>query len=618
MTKKSAFVAAGLVGLAVCYSFVGAQGTVGISPGNATMLVGQNQQFTMTGTVRPAAITSGAWHTCILFSDRSVRCTGRNNQGQIGDGSFNNASRPVLVGGLPNPVTLRAGNEHTCTLMADGTMRCWGTNYTGQLGDGTIGGYALVPQPVNGISNAVAAVTGGFHTCAILSDNTVKCWGRNQDGQIGNGDSTTDVTQPVPVSGLGIVAGMAGGGYHTCTNMPDRTMRCWGRNGRGQVGDGTVTSRSTPAVVSGMTNAAAINPGGYHTCAVLMDGRVQCWGESDFGQIGSPVEFSSVPLTVAGLSSAVAVASGWRHSCAILADGRVRCWGNNEFGQLGNGGTTNTNSPVDLQGITAPRAMAAGAGHTCALMGDFSVRCVGENDFGQLGNGTMVNSFVPVAVDGTAIQWSSSDPTVATISATGRVTALAEGTTTIVGTDSAGNTASTVVTVTTQGSLAALSVTLAGRGMGTVNSNPEGIACGTDCSETYLNGSAITLTAIPAAGSTLTGWSGCDVVSGLTCTVTMNASRSVTPTFERIYTLTVTKTGVGTGTVASSPAGINCGTACSAAYLDGTTVTLTATPSMLSVFIGWTGCDSSSDTTCTVNMSSAKTITAEFLGVPMD
>ena len=160
-----------------------------------------------------------------------------------------------------------------------------------------------------------------------------------------------------------------------------------------------------------------------------------------------------------------------------------------------------------------------------------------------------------------------------------------------------------------------LTVTKAGTGSGTVTSDPAGINCGATCSAAFDSGTVVTLTATPATGSTFTGWSGCDAASGTTCTVSMSAARSVTATFTRqTFTLTVNKTGIiSSGTVTSDPAGINCGATCSAAYNSGTVVTLTATPGFLSVFSGWSGCDTVSGTTCTVTMSAARSVTANFL-----
>ena len=159
----------------------------------------------------------------------------------------------------------------------------------------------------------------------------------------------------------------------------------------------------------------------------------------------------------------------------------------------------------------------------------------------------------------------------------------------------------------------ALTVTKAGGGAGTVTSSPAGINCGADCSESYARGTAVTLTASPALGSTFLGWTGCDTVSASTCTVTMSAVRSVAATFNlQNFALTVTKSGLGGGTVTSTPAGINCGSDCSESYSFGTTVTLEATPSPLSGFNGWSGCDAVSGTTCTVRIDRVRSVQASF------
>jgi hypothetical protein len=160
-----------------------------------------------------------------------------------------------------------------------------------------------------------------------------------------------------------------------------------------------------------------------------------------------------------------------------------------------------------------------------------------------------------------------------------------------------------------------VSVSRAGSGTGTVTSNPAGINCGTDCSEPYVIGTSLTFTAVAASGSVLTGWTGCNSASGATCRVTVDAARAVTATFARVYTLTAQKSGLGNGTITSSPGGISCGSNCSASFISGTTVTLTANPGMLTVFTGWSGCDSTSGKTCTVNLNAARSVTASFLGL---
>ena len=218
---------------------------------------------------------------------------------------------------------------------------------------------------------------------------------------------------------------------------------------------------------------------------------------------------------------------------------------------------------------------------------------------------------------GTGVTWTSSNTSVATIDATGRATGVNSGATTITATDSSGASASTTLTVSGQTNQFFLSVFRAGAGAGGVSSSPPGISCGTDCSEAYNSGTSVTLTASAAAGSTFAGWNGCDTVSGATCTVTMNAARSVTATFTvaaASFVLTVNKTGNGAGSssVSSSPSGISCGTDCSEPYNSGTSVTLTASAAFPFTFAGWSGCDSVSGTTCTVTMSAARTVTASF------
>ncbi len=199
---------------------------------------------------------------------------------------------------------------------------------------------------------------GGDHTCAILDDGSVRCWGSNSDGQLGDG-TTTSRNTPTALSswpsGRTAVA-ITAGGYHTCAILDDGSVRCWGYNSGGQLGDGTTTSRNTPTAImwwnpSGRTTAA-ITAGDYHTCAIFDDGSVRCWGWNDDGQLGDGTTTSRNTSTA--LSSwpsgrtAVAITAGDYHTCAILDDGSVRCWGYNNHGQLGDGTSTNRYTPTSV------------------------------------------------------------------------------------------------------------------------------------------------------------------------------------------------------------------------------------------------------------------------------
>jgi alpha-tubulin suppressor-like RCC1 family protein len=589
-----------------------------VTPADPTISAGQTQQFTASGFIAPTGVGAGGEYTCVRLPDGTVHCTGRNQFAQHGNGNLDNSTVLNPVSGITNATRVLAGDEYACALLADGTVKCWGLGESGQRGDGTFSTFPPgdVPVTVGGLTGAVGLATGYGHTCVRLADATMRCWGENRQGQLGNGATASPGTpQPVTVNGITGVSAFTNGAYHTCAVPADGKVRCWGRNDAGQLGDGTVTSSSTPLQVetgSGpLTGVTALAGGGAHTCALRANGTVRCWGENNQGQLGDgSTSGSRNGVEVTGISTAVAISAGWEHTCAVLADGGVRCWGANALGQLGDGTTTNRTTPVPASGITDAVAVTAGWWHhSCALLGDGTVKCWGDNEWGQHGNGTNTNSATPLTMSGTGVTWTSSNTAVATIDGTGRATGVGAGTTTITATDASGDSASTTLTVVGE---ADLTVFRTGAGTGTVTSNPAGIDCGTDCSQSYTNGTVVTLTATAASNSTFAGWSGCDTVSGATCTVTVSSGRTATAAFNlKTFTLSVTRTGLlgDLGSVTSNPSGISCGSDCSEAYTSGTVVTLNA--SGLG-FMGWTGCDSASGTTCTVTMSSAKSVAARF------
>jgi len=591
-----------------------------VTPADPTISAGQTQQFSASGAVTPTGVSAGGEYTCVRLPDGTAQCTGRNQFGQHGNGTLDNSFVLDTVSGITTATRVLAGDEYACALLADGTVKCWGLGESGQRGDGSFGTFTPgdVPVAVGGLTGAVSLAAGYGHTCALLADATMRCWGGNREGELGNGTTSIPGTaHPVAVSSLTSATALTTGAYHTCALLADSTVKCWGRNGQGQLGNGTVTDSSTPVQVETgfgpLSGVTALAGGGAHSCALLANGTVRCWGENSEGQLGDGSTFGKPNgIWVTGISTAIAISAGWEHSCAVLADGTARCWGANAFGQVGDGTTTRRTTPVTVSGITGAVAVTAGWWHhSCALLGDGMVRCWGANDWGQLGNGTTTDAHSPVTMSGTGVTWTSSNTAVATIDSTGRATGVGAGTTTITATDAAGASASTTLTVVGD---VTLSVFRTGAGTGTVTSNPAGINCGTDCSEAYVSGTVVTLTATAAGNSTFAGWSGCDTVSGATCTVTVSSGRTATAAFDlQRFTLTVNKTGLlsGQGGVTSNPPGIDCGSDCSEAYTSGTVVTLTASPSML--FGSWSGCDSVSGATCTVTVTSTRSVTAGFV-----
>ena len=306
----------------------------------------------------------------------------------------------------PKILALAAGWDYTCALTATGSVKCWGDNVNGVLGDGTTT-TRLTPVDVSGLSNSVITLAPGWvHTCALTTAGGVKCWGNNDWGQLGDGTETDSLT-PVDVSGLSSgVTALAAGWYHTCALTTAGGVQCWGNNSLGQLGDGTMTDSYTPVGVSGLSSGViAVTAGASHTCALTIAGNVKCWGNISGGLPGRfPLwgDYSSTPEDMNGLSGdIIALEAGYSHTCALTAAGGVKCWGDNVYGQLGDGTTTDSDMPVNVNGLSGVViSLAAGGTHTCALTAEGGVKCWGENSDGQLGDGTEMDSFTPMDVSG--------------------------------------------------------------------------------------------------------------------------------------------------------------------------------------------------------------------------
>jgi alpha-tubulin suppressor-like RCC1 family protein len=323
--------------------------------------------------------------------------------------------------GLPVQATpaIALGSSHTCALASDGTVKCWGNNLSGQIGDGTATPVYWAPIVIAGLTNVIQIALGGGHTCALLSDRTVKCWGGNQTGELGyptttkcsdpaNPATTVDCSRtPTIVPGLATVTqiGVAGEeqSFETsglsCAVLADSTAKCWGVNTSGQLGDGTTTNRSSPVPVSGLSNVLKIAVGKNHSCALLKDSTVKCWGLNANGQLGDGTNQSRlVPTPVTGLAGVTSIAVGGFQTCAVLSDQTMKCWGGNASGELGDGTTVDRNLPTLVPGLAGVSAVSLGDEHSCVLLADGSVQCCGKNDAGQVGDGTTssVQSFTSI------------------------------------------------------------------------------------------------------------------------------------------------------------------------------------------------------------------------------
>ncbi|MCU0277577.1 MAG: hypothetical protein MUE31_01655, partial [Candidatus Nanopelagicales bacterium] len=215
-----------------------------------------------------------------------------------GDPLWAPASAWMPVKGIRNATAIAAGGGYeargyTCAILSTGTVQCWGSNEYGQLGNGTRTDIGVpTPVSVKGIRNATAIAAGARHACAVLSTGTVECWGRNRLGQLGDGSQSHSRPVPVRVKGIRNATAITAGYSHTCALLADRTVMCWGGGGNGQLGNGTLHHAPTPVPVKHIRKATAVGGGGelpgfVHTCALLATGAVQCWGDNSSGQLGN-------------------------------------------------------------------------------------------------------------------------------------------------------------------------------------------------------------------------------------------------------------------------------------------------------------------------------------------
>jgi alpha-tubulin suppressor-like RCC1 family protein len=349
-----------------------------------------------------AQVASGYAFSCAVTSSGGVYCWGNNHRGQLGDGSLTNRDVPVPVVGLASGVaSVAAGSDHSCALLLDGSVQCWGGNATGQLGDGTSDDHTT-PAPVPGLSSVAAIEAGSMRSCAVTTAGDALCWGNNTRGQLGDG-TTSDRWEPVPVVGLpSEVEQITTDLTHTCAVGASGSAWCWGSNDNGQLGDGTTSERWEPVPVAGLpSEVEEITAGSSYTCAIDVSGSAWCWGARALGN--GTAEWRTERRSVYGLSSGVvSIALGFRHTCALRSDGAVLCWGTNSSGQLGRGSTGPSSSlPLVVTALSSGvESVAAHWNHSCAIGSGGAAWCWGSNDGGQLGDGTISNRPAPVAVTG--------------------------------------------------------------------------------------------------------------------------------------------------------------------------------------------------------------------------
>ncbi|MRG97018.1 Ig-like domain-containing protein [Polyangium spumosum] len=350
-------------------------------------------------------VGAGGSHTGVIVSGK-VAAWGRNNLGQLGLGGGDTTSRfePVLVPGIEEITALDFRQNQSLALRKDGALFVWGTNTDGRLGLGSPemldAVHRDVPTQNTSLSGVLAATFGYDHTLVLLEDGTVRAFGDNSSGQLGDG-TTEDRHYPVTVAALEDVIQVVGGSKHSLALRRDGTVWAWGRNLYGNLGQGSADGEphSTPVEVPGLSDVVHLASGRDHVLALRADGTIMAWGLNQSGQVGNGMSGADAeahsPTAVVGLTDGVAVFADGNYSFAVRADGSAVGWGQNFNGQLGIGGddTVDRSAPDAPLSIPATLELDPGATHAIGVAPDGAIYTWGWSTNGSLGRPNLLNNW---------------------------------------------------------------------------------------------------------------------------------------------------------------------------------------------------------------------------------
>ena len=357
------------------------------------------------GAIQFAAVTSGYFHSCGLTLAGRAYCWGGNTWGTLGDGSRTASNRPVAVAGGLRYTMIESGAGHTCGVTESGKVYCWGLNDEGHVGADWVRRGIEEPHVLPGNQFWVQVSAGHDHSCALTNEGVAWCWGDNVAGHLGSGGNFARSFEPVRVASTETFTAVVAGYYQSCALTESGQMYCWGRNDQGQIGDGSNDNRFTPVPVAGGLTFRALGGGDAFMCGITTGGATWCWGSNRNGELGdsslpnqaTPVEVEGVPelRKIYGAGGAFTLPSAPAYACGLTANGEAWCWGGTIRGGLWEGPT---DGPIRVEPGIRFRNLGLGAEHLCGVTNEGWAFCGGGNYAGQLGDGTSLDRAPMVGV----------------------------------------------------------------------------------------------------------------------------------------------------------------------------------------------------------------------------
>jgi len=339
----------------------------------------------------------GHFHTCAMDRSARVNCWGAGDFGQINSKARRSRSARYTLDLTATHLAL--GEGHSCAILADERVSCWGSPIAFGLADSTAPGPTLLDIP----GKPIALSAGALHTCVITrldNQSKVYCAGEASALKLGASPADEDADRQMfaKIDGLGQATAIAAGSQSTCVLMDGGTVRCWGFNGYGSLGNTTLDDGNHSLVClergsmfgscrQPLEHVHLLRAGGYHACALTDERELYCWGKNDDGQVdGTDRRHRVSPVRLSRPTQVVDVALGSGHTCALAQDGTVWCWGRNDHGQLGRGTVGEYGEPAKVVGLGNIAKIHAGSEHTCALDGNHALYCWGANHQWQIGS----------------------------------------------------------------------------------------------------------------------------------------------------------------------------------------------------------------------------------------